>query len=491
MSQEEVEIQTSSEYVTCPVCQQLVKAKGKYGHFKTAHLDLNYEEYRNKFTPAPAPTPPEEEIREKKPEEEAREEPLYKGELDTTAILREILKKHPDIPSKVVDEICSWTEYGPIHPTQLVYLLSSMRGINTTTANIVAQKYSLALQKAAAEAAVSGKMQPPFVLYAPTPQPQPQQLMPFGYSMPFYQEFTPQFPVQVPEMRYQMQVPAPTPMPTPAPARTTLPSPQPTAPSQMFWPSQPWYAPQPQPSQAPSITEDRIRSIIREEMERGKVKEAEAYVDIEDPARDHEGNVILGANDKPIMKRIRVPASQAGLFAPKEDPEMKILQKMELYRKIFGKEGPTEAQIRDIIRQEMPKTSPKPETPPITAEDVKKAAVEAADSAIGKFIEMHEKEDREEKRHRELLSAIQSSTSAKAVEGYREDSYRILGQGLSEFASFGREVCREKKPAEILAREVVPVLLGHPKEVKQIKEKVGESRITDLLPVELVESPTA
>lgn len=42
-----------------------------------------------------------------KVEEAKAEETPYKGELDTTAILRDIMKKHPDISSKVVDEVCN------------------------------------------------------------------------------------------------------------------------------------------------------------------------------------------------------------------------------------------------------------------------------------------------------------------------------------------------------------------------------------------------
>jgi len=442
MSQEEVETETPSEYVACPACQQPVKSKGRYGHFKTAHPELNYQEYKDKFKPAPVP----------EGREPTREAPLYKGELDTTTILRDILKKHPDIPSKVVEEVCSWAEYGPIHPTQLVYLLSSMRGISTTTANIVAQKYSLALQRAATE----GKMQLPSALYAPTPQPQPT---PFGYPMPLYQQgFAPQFSVQAPEARPQ----------APIPSQQMYPAQQP------LWPQQPWYLPQPQPTQAP-LTEDRIRSVIREEMEvkeRGKGKEPEPYVDIEDPARDHEGNVILGADDRPIMKRLRVPVSQAGLFAPKEDLEAKILQKMELYKKIFGEKGLDESKIREVIRQEMPKGPEKPLTPEVKPEDVQRAAAEAASGAVQEFIKVHEKEDKEERRHRELLSAIQAGASAKAVEGYKEDSYRILGQGLSEVAS----ATKDRKPIEVIVREGAPLLLGAPPP-KQVEKGAEEGLV--------------
>ena len=69
---------------------------------------------------------------------------------------------------------------------------------------------------------------------------------------------------------------------------------------------------------------------------------------------------------------------------------------------------------------------------------------------------MHEKEDKEEKRHRETLAAIERSGSARTVEGYKEDSYRILGQGLSEVGG----AIKERKPVEVLIREGGPLLFG-------------------------------
>lgn len=77
---------------------------------------------------------------------------LYKGETDTTAILSSILEGHPDVPSKVQDEVIRVsTLKGGLHPMELPYVLASMKGISSNTANILAWKYSLALQKAQAE----------------------------------------------------------------------------------------------------------------------------------------------------------------------------------------------------------------------------------------------------------------------------------------------------------------------------------------------------
>ena len=79
--------------------------------------------------------------------------------------------------------------------------------------------------------------------------------------------------------------------------------------------------------------------MIRDELERverSKPKEAEGYVDIEEPVRDSQGSVIIGPDDKPIMRRMHIPASQASQLTPKEDPEMRVLEKLAQYKKILG-----------------------------------------------------------------------------------------------------------------------------------------------------------
>jgi len=365
--------------------------------------------------------------RQEKKEVETPPEPPtpYKTELDATAILKEILRKHPDISPKVIDEICSWAEYGPIHPTQLVYLLQSMRGIQSTTANIVAQKYSLALQKAQQE----GRVQIPPPMYSPQLQ-QPQ------WAAPFPTPSQPQHP-----WGFQM----------PLPLAPTFPPQQPTPSQQPTYPQPSWY-PQPQPPQD-------IRSMIREELRaREPPKEAEAYVDIEEPVRNAEGQVIIGPDDRPITKRMRVPASQASQFAaPREDTEMRVLDKLAKYKELFGpKEELTTEKIREIIRQETPTPPAKEEKPPITIEEVKQVSSEAAQSVARALIETQEKERKEDERFKRLEDTIRSTASAKAVEGYREDSFRILGQGLQEAAG----VVRERKPVEVIIREGGPLVFG-------------------------------
>jgi len=374
------------------------------------------------------------------------EESLYKGELDTTSILKDILKRHPDIPSKVVDEVCSWAEFGPIHPTQLVSLLQSFRGITATTAYIIAQKYALALQKAQQEGKVA-----PIVVAGSFQQGGPQTLGFFstGYGMPY----------GIPS-----GVPPGVAAGTPGAAQYGAAG---QAPQYGMFP--PW-----QPQDVYKMINDAVRGLE----EKLKPKEvAEAYVEIEEPVRLPDGRVIVDDDERPIMKRTRVPASQAAqLISPKEDVETKVLDKLEKYKKLFGKEELTPEKIREIIREERPASpSPSETEKPVTLEDVKKASSEAAQSAVTQVLEAHEKEDKEEKRHREVIVAIERSGSAKAVEGYREDSYRILGQGLKE----GADVMRERKPLEVIIKDGGRILLGGTPE-KEVEAGAGEGLLKRL-----------
>jgi len=371
------------------------------------------------------------------------EGPLYKGELDTTSILKDILTKHPDIPSKVVDEVCSWAEYGPIHPTQLVSLLQSFRGITATTAYIIAQKYALALQKAQLE----GKVTP--MVVGGQVQQGPQLLgfptgLPTGSvpGAPILSGGAPSGVQQLGAQQYGI--------------------PQATA----------YGIPYGMPQDVRSIANEVVR--IMDER-KPKEKETEAYVDIEEPVRLPDGRVVVGEDERPIMRRLHVPASQAAqLVGPTEDAETRFLGKMKLYKEVFGKEELTEDKIRAIIREERP-AAPASTEKPITLEDVKKASTEAAESVAETVLEAHEKEDKEERRHKELLSAVKEGASAKAVEGYREDGYRILGQGMKE----GADVLRERKPLEVIIKDGGRILFGGTPG-KEVEAGAGEGLLTRL-----------
>jgi len=374
-------------------------------------------------------------LRERRETPQKEEPPSpYKGELDVNGILRDILSKHPDITQKISDEVMDWAERkGGLQPSEVAWILQSMRGITSTTANIIASKYSFALYKAQME----GKLQLPPV-FGVLPAQSTAQLG-FPSIMPTQQ---------------QQALTSPPLFPSQSPVSS------PFATQQLSgWPSQP----------------QDIRSIIREELRgtREPTREIEQYVDIEEPVRDSEGKVIIGPDDRPIVKRMHMPVGAATqLIAPtKEDVEMRLLEKLAKYKELFGpKEDLTIEKIREIVRDEMPPTGK--EEKPITLEDVQKASSEAAQSAVKQVEEAREKENIAERRHKELLSAVERGASAKAVEGYKDDSFRILGQGLSEAAS----VAREKKPVDIAAR----ILLGSEPSPKEVEAGAGEGLVSRL-----------
>jgi len=347
-----------------------------------------------------------------KPREEAppgAKESVYKTELDVNSILEGILSRHPDVNPKVKEEVMDWAKMkGGLQPTELVYILQSMRGITTVTANIIASKYSFALNKAVQEGGGKLQLPPVFGVQATQTSVQPQFLMQPFFQQPFQQQ--------------QQQGPG---MVSGQPAPTG-------------------YGPPP-----PSDT----RSIVREELrlalgERAKEPGSEQFVDIYEPIKNEEGQVIVNEDGQPMMKHIRVPVSQAAQFAPREDAEERVLKKLKEYKAMFGSEL-TEAKIREIVRQEAPQPAAVPETPPITAEDVHKAAVDAAAAAVKEVKDEHEREKKEDERFKHLEDTIRQTTSARTVEGYKEDSFRILGQGLSEAAT----TIKDRKPIEVIVKE--------------------------------------
>jgi len=379
-----------------------------------------------------------------KPKEEPKEAPpgsVYKTEPDANVILEEILKTHPDISEKVKDEVMDWAKRrGSLDPGFVAWLLSSMRGISSTTANVVSQKYALAIQKAQQE----GKIQLPmgFPMWPATPGQPPQ-----SYPQIFQQQ---------------------------QPGQQT----QPPAGPQF---SQPYgygygygYPP-------PSAPQQDIRGVIREELrfiEERKPKEpvSEQFVDIYEPIKNDEGQVIVNDEGQPMMKHIRVPAGQAAQFAPKEDLEAKFLAKMKTYKDLFGsKEELTIEKIRSLIREEAPQPAT-PEKPPITPEDVHRAASEAADAAVKKVKDEHEKEKKDDDRFRRLEDTIRSTASAKTVEGYKEDSFRILGQGLHEAS----ETVKDRRPIEVIVKEGGRILFPGGSGEKTVEAGAGQGLLERL-----------
>jgi len=353
-------------------------------------------------------------------EEVAGEGSLYKGEPDANVILRKVLSSHPDMPSKVIAEILSWAEYGPISPQQLAYLLQNLKGISNQTANIIAQKYMLALQKAQQEGRIQ---QPPLFIVTPPLGGQGGGLLGFPVAG-------------------QQQQPGPGQPGTGQPGQT--------------WPSggqQGGYG------NSPMSLQD-IRVAIREEIRyleerRPQDRANEAFVEIDEPLRAEDGRILIGDDEKPIMRHLRVPASQAERIvgSQHEDSETKILTKMRLYKDLF-KTDVTEEKIRAIVREETP--PPAPQEKPITREDLTAATAKAADEAAKQVLSAKEKEDKLERRFAEVKEEIHRVGSAHVADGYQQDGARILGQGMGEVA----EIVRERHPIEVIIREGGPLIFG-------------------------------
>lgn len=332
---------------------------------------------------------------------------VYKGEPNATGILRDILEKHPDISESIKDEILDWAELrGYIDPQAVAYLLSQMKGVSLQTASIIAQKYSLALQRAQLEGRPDGQMQ----------------------MFPHFQPQQPQF--QIPTQGYpQFPQAAPTPL---QPSPYTQPSMYPQQPQ----PTQPPYSPyQPQP-----------REITREEI-------------------------------SAMMSRTRDDFTKAVNEMLKED---KAEREKETLGSILAKSIERQDKLFEKIEKGelFPKFREGAEAPP-TKEEIAAMAGKAATDAAAKVVEVKSREDRENQRHRELLSAVRSSAGSQAVSGYKDDSYRFLGQGLSSMAS----AIQEKQPLKIVLEKAPDVLYGPAGlSKKEIVPGAGEGIIQRLRP---------
>ncbi len=391
---------------------------------------------------------------EAKKREERRAETIYKTEAEPNVILEDILSKHPDITPKIKEEVMDWARLkGMLQPMEVQAILESCRGIAKTTAQIIASKYAFALQKEMQEGRAFYGM--PLV---PTPTATPQPIL--------YPSFT--FPQ-----------PQPTPTLTPPQSQIQIPPPSPTS-WQMSPPTVqptqfPQAYPQPTPQYPPSydvrgIIREELRTFMEEREKRAKEALETGYVEIERVVRDKDGNVIIGPDEKPIIEKMKVPASQAHLFMREREPSLDVealRKELQAVRdEIRSKElEKLKEELQEIRRRAEEK--PPPETSP---------PEELIDKAVKRAMEEKEKERREEERWNRLEKVIREAVSAKTVEGYREDSYRVIGQGLSEIAS----VVKERKPIEVIVREGGQLLLGTPAP-KEVEEGAEPESILDRL----------
>jgi len=456
-------------YVTCPVCGETVSAKGRYVHFKNAHTQLNYNEYKDKFVPAPPPPEKREEGPPKPIEIETIEEALtfikdrLQGVHGVGSNDRIIISALKDDPTPLRD---------PNYLHQFIKSIAPKAYDSHLSMFVVKPLY------------VKFPNLPTMVdrFLANTQGPQPPQY-------PYY--FTPQTVQSYPQYTVPPQPSYTTPQPYPQPYQPyQLPVGQPAT-----YPPQPthygpWAQPQyiPPPTMSPEryvedrlrTTEERLTRLIDEKL-KPKEEKVETYVEIEEPVRDKEGNYVVDDSGKAITKKMRVPASQAALYTKPEDVELKVLEKMKMYREVLGigkeAEAPppqitkddvkatimevleekekklTPEQVMEIVEKKLTEKFAKTEEP----EELKGLRAELAENKrkleeLKETLTLKEKEALENriKSLESDIRRVETAAAGKVVEGYREDEFRFMGQGLDRLAG----VLEKKEPVKIVIEKL-------------------------------------
>jgi len=370
------------------------------------------------------------------------EEGIYRRKSDPTEILKGILSKHPDIQNPQMEELLSWADLqGGLLPGEVSHLLSNMKNVSKQTANIIGQKYGIALEKAARGGEADIQM---FLTGAGQRPP----IQPGGVGMgitPPYQQPAPQ------QMYYQ-----------PVPQQAHYPQwPQ----TQQWGPPLQQYQPQAPPREA--ITTEDIRKMIKESTEE---REKESRLDtmeknmqsltnavqglarvvqeggggakddvihVTEPVRDTDGNILVDKNGAPITRTVTGPASRVVSI---EDPTAKMLNQLTLFERIKGKELTTD-DIRKIVEEKMP----------VGTEDAK--IKELMDKMDKMKEEMSAKERQKmEDEIKEMKDDIRGMRSQGAGGEYKTDEMRVLGQSMGRLA----DIIEGKKPLETAARVLFP-----------------------------------
>lgn len=369
------------------------------------------------------------------PPSEKGETSPYKGETDVTEVLSSVLEGHPDIPEKVREEVLRVSDLkGGLHPMELPYVLSSMKGIASNTANIVSWKYSLALQKAQTE----GKLALPFQWMGMTGMTQQQQA-PTGLTVPGL------FPTGIPGMQAGGQQPGL---------------------GQPYLTRDEFLAAEEKRRRDDDMktlrdeskaTRDRLEKIDRdfagaletlgetleeklsrriEDVRGGQFEEVTEFIDA-------KGN--LCKPEEAASTRVRrVPVAAA--VAAKGESAIDVLVKLREADLIPGSSKVTLEDVRRVVKEEGPKTP----TETITKEDLTKATEDAARKAREEAEKEAERREAEERRHRETLEAIRQSrpppsgvTTPEGViataitEAGRKEPVRIIVEGAKDILGPG------------------------------------------------------
>jgi len=147
---------------------------------------------------------------------------------------------------------------------------------------------------------------------------------------------------------------------------------------------------------------------------------------------------------------------------------LRFIKKLKEYKDLTKPEKSselTEEKVRAVIKEEVSGKEEK-----ITKEDIEKVSTQAA----ARVLATREEEDKEEKHFERLERAIRESGASKTAEGYRDDAYRFLGQGLQTFAT------REPKTAKVVTDFLERIMYGQAPPSKEIEQGARESIFSKL-----------
>ena len=223
-----------------------------------------------------------------------------------------------------------------------------------------------------------------------------------------------------------------------------------------------YYSPQGYPPRVEDIVRQRIEEEFKKREPQSQPSQAQQVVTITEPLRDAEGKLVYDKDGNPVYRKVTGPMSQIGVVG-QEDPELRFIKKLKEYKDLTKPEKTselTEEKVRAVIKEEVGAKEEK-----ITKEDIEKISTHAT----ARVLATREEEDKEEKRFERLERAIRESAGGKTVEGYRDDAYRFLGQGLQTFAT------REPKTAKVVTDFLERIMYGQAPPSKEVQPGARES----------------
>jgi len=222
---------------------------------------------------------------------------------------------------------------------------------------------------------------------------------------------------------------------------------------------------------------DKVNQLT-EQLKESRKPQQEQMVEIWRPKIDGEGNITTDAAGKPILERISAPASVAGQFMPKEDPELVFLKKMELMRSLNAPQGTTTGEeltpekIRSIIKEEK-EVLTADKVSSIIDEKMGKQPTTVNPELSKMQAQMDEltkelastKDKMTEERFDDLkkqLEDMKGMVRGMSTGEFKEDGMRLLSKSMDDFTT----LVKERKPLEKAMDKMMPDIPGIPDEVQ-------------------------